>query len=178
MPNICGFSVWDILRATILVCSILSCFLDLCSFAILYGDADEEKDYIVCVKKRWFWPRHTKRSWRTQCHSPIVSVRETAVECSKAADTLMLWCVIGQQMEEVTHEREWSWWAAPCILDTIQKTAMRRRTTRTMYDTTTITVTNGAGSTRRAALPVPLVPPVPPVPPAPSIVNIRTWLPG
>jgi len=43
-----------------------------------------------------------------------------------------------------------------------------------MYDTTTITVTNGAGSTRRAALPVPLVPPVPPVPPAPSIVNIRT----
>ena len=113
----------------------------------------------------------TKMFQHVQCHSPIISFRETEVEWSKAADTLMLWCVIGQQMGEVTHEREWSWWAAPCILGTTQKTAMHRRTTQKTYDRTTIAVTNVAGSTRRAAPPVPLVPPVQP---APSIANIRT----
>jgi hypothetical protein len=51
MPNICGCSVWNILCAIVLGCSILSYFLDLCSFAILYGDTDEEKDYIVCEER-------------------------------------------------------------------------------------------------------------------------------
>ena len=36
IPNICGSSVWDFLRVVILVCSILSCFLDLGSFAMFF----------------------------------------------------------------------------------------------------------------------------------------------
>ena len=68
------------------MCSILSCFLDLCSFVIFYGDTDEEKDYIVCEERAVLAMSHKK----VLVHSSIVSVRETEVECSKAVDTLML----------------------------------------------------------------------------------------